>query len=286
MEDPMRRTMTPVGETALFFALTLGVSWLLWIPLVLLGLSAGNFAGKARGPAWVLVPFLLGGFMPSIVALVLTAVREGKSGLRQTWRRLVAFRIGWRWYLAAIVLVAVPTAGQILIHRMLGGRFDLSLFVTMLPSALPLIVIGPLSEEIGWRGYALDRLQGTFGAVGGGLIVGIGWAAWHLPLFFWAGTSQHELGLPFAGFLCGVTATSLLMTWLHNNTAGSIWTAVFFHWLFTYAGTVVATGVTRSVTYNWLEYAPYIAAAVLVLAIMGLGTRKVRGAVVRGSTGR
>jgi membrane protease YdiL (CAAX protease family) len=272
----MRTTMTPVGEAALFFALTLGLSWVLWVPLVVLGIPALNFAGKERGPAWVLAPFLLGGFMPSIVGVVLTAVREGKAGLRTMWRRLVSFRIGWRWYLAAIALVILPTTGQILLYRLLGGRFDVSLFATMIASALPMIVIGPLSEEMGWRGYALDRLQGRLGTIAGGLLVGVGWSLWHLPLFFWAGTSQHELALPFVGFLCGVTAISLLMSWLHNNTGGSIWTAVFFHWIYTYAGTVVATGVTRSATYNWLEYTPYIAVALVVSAATGLRKRRLR----------
>lgn len=273
----MKKTMTPAGEAALFFALTIGVTWILWVPLVVLGIPASNFAGKERGPAWVLAPFLLGGFMPSIVALVLTGAREGKAGLHAIWRRLVHFRIGWRWYLVALGLVILPTAGQVLIHHLLGGRFELSLFVTMLASALPLIVIGPLSEEIGWRGYALDRLQRKVGTVGAGLVVGVGWSLWHLPLFFWTGTSQHELALPFVGFLCGVTAVSLLMTWLHNNTGGSLWTAVFFHWIYTYAATVVATGATRSTTYNWLEYAPFVAVALVVLALTGLRKREPRG---------
>lgn len=87
-----------------------------------------------------------------------------------------------------------------------------------------------------------DRLD----PVGAGLAVGAAWSLRHLPLFFRAGTSQHELALPFGGFFCGVTVISLLMTWLHNYTGGSLWTAVFFHCIDTYFGTAVATGVTRS----------------------------------------
>lgn len=273
----MKRPVSPLAEAGLFFALTLGITWALWLPLAILGIPASNFAGKARGPVWVMAPFLLGGFMPSIVGLVLTSVREGKTGLRALWRRLVSFRIGWRWYLAAVALVALGTTGQVLVHRLLGGRFDAALFVTRVASALPLIVIGPLSEEIGWRGYTLDRLQGKVGAIGAGTLVGVAWGLWHLPLFMWAGTSQHELAIPFAGFLVGVTAISLLMTWLHNNTGGSTWTAVFFHWIYTYAATVVATGVTRTVAYNWLEYAPWVVLAVAVTTFAGLKRRATRG---------
>ncbi len=92
------------------------------------------------------------------------------------------------------------------------------------------------------------------------------WAFWHLPLFFMPGTSQYELRMPFVGFLLGIVSMSLVFAWLHNHTGGSVWAAIFFHWIYTYAAQVVATGVTRSPTYNWLEYAPYALVAVLLMA--------------------
>lgn len=149
----------------------------------------------------------------------------------------------------------------------MGQAFDMTLFVAQLGSLLPLLIIGPLSEEIGWRGYALGRLQARWNALTSSLIVGLVWALWHLPLFMMAGTSQHELGLPFIGFLVGMMAVSVLFTWLHNNTAGSIWTAIFFHWLYTYSAQVVDSGVTRSVLYNWLGSVPYIMIAIIVVLI-------------------
>ncbi len=93
------------------------------------------------------------------------------------------------------------------------------------------------------------------------------WALWHLPLFMMVGTSYHELAISFVGFLLGMMAVSVLFTWLHNNTAGSIWTAIFFHWLYTYSAQVVASGVTRSGLYNWLGYVPYISIAIIVVLI-------------------
>jgi uncharacterized protein len=130
-----------------------------------------------------------------------------------------------------------------------------------------LLFLGPLSEELGWRGYAQTRLQTRWNPLATGLVVGVAWAFWHLPLFLWPGTSQHELKIPFIGFSCGVIAISVLMAWLHNHTNGMIWTAVFFHWIYTYAGQVVATGATRTGLYNWLEYIPYILAALVISLI-------------------
>jgi membrane protease YdiL (CAAX protease family) len=136
-----------------------------------------------------------------------------------------------------------------------------------LGSFLPLLILGPLSEEIGWRGYALERPQTRWNALTSSLIIGLVWALWHLPLFMMEGTSQHELGLPFIGFLVGFVANSILYTWLYNNTKQSLWSAILLHWLFTYAAQVLISGVTRSPLYNWLEYLPYVIMAVVVVLI-------------------
>jgi len=93
------------------------------------------------------------------------------------------------------------------------------------------------------------------------------WGLWHLPLFIMVGTSQHELAIPFVGFVVGVMAQSIIYTWLHNKTNASIWTAIFFHWISTYSAQVIASGVSRSSAYNWLEYLPYIIIAFVVIWI-------------------
>lgn len=257
-----------VKETFIFFAITLGLSYFVfWGPLVYFHIPAFSFVSEVKGPGWSLALLLIGGFTPSLVALAMTGWKEGRAGLKQMGQRSIHFRIGWRWYLACVALVAFGTACQILFIYLLGGSFDFSLFLTQLPSALFLILIGPISEEFGWRGYAQTKLQTRWNPLVTGIVVGMVWALWHLPLFLWPGTSQHELKIPFLGFFCGVTALSVLMAWLHNHTQGMIWTAIFFHWIYTYAGQVVATGANRNSIYNWLEYAPYILAAVCIAVV-------------------
>ena len=259
-----------LSEAAIFFALTLGLSYFVfWGPLALFKVPTISFVSNKAGPVWAVALFIIGGFVPSLVAIGLTLTREGMPGLRRLGRRIAQFNIGWRWYLAAVGIVLIATAGQIVINRLLGHAFDLNLFLTQLVSFIPLIVLGPLSEELGWRGYAIDRLQTRWNALLSSLILGAAWALWHLPLFFLVGTSQYELKVPFLGFAAGLIAISVLFTWLHNNTGGSIWTAVFFHWVYTYADQVVATGVTRSPLSNVLEYLPYILLAVMIVAIWG-----------------
>jgi membrane protease YdiL (CAAX protease family) len=258
----------PVKEASIFFGLTLGLSYFVfWGPLAFFQIPTISFVRNTMGPVWAIVLFIIGGFVPSLVAIFLTWKQEGMVGLHRLGRRLVQFNIGWRWYLVALLIVIMGTLGQLTIMRFLGQRFDGNLFLAQLGSALPLIILGPLSEEIGWRGYALDRLQTKWNALTSSLIIGLVWGLWHWPLFEMVGTSQHELAIPFAGFVGGVMTISILYTWLHNNTQSSIWMAIFFHWISTYAGQVIASGITRSEMYNWLEYLPYLVIAIVVLMI-------------------
>lgn len=261
LDQPARRALT-------FFGLTLGLSWFVfWGPLAIFQIPAISFVTGKTGPWWAITLFITGGFVPSLTAMALTAITEGRAGLRSLWKRLVIFNIGWSWYLAAVAVAVAGTLGQIGIIYMTGHTFDWSLFAAQSGSFLPLIILGPLSEEFGWRGYALNRLQTRWNALVSSLIVGMVWALWHLPLFLMPGTSQHELNIPFAGFFIGIVSMSVIFTWLNNNTGSSLWTAVFFHWIYTYSAQVVSSGVTRSPLYNAIEFLPYVILAVIVITI-------------------
>lgn len=255
----------PVRDVFVFFAITIGLSYFVfWGPIALFQIPTISFVDDVMGPIWAIMVFMLGGFVPSLTAIALTGIKEGRPGLRQLWHRVIQVRIGWRWHLAVVFIVLFGSASQIMLNNLLGGSFDFSLFLQQLPSFLPLIIIGPLSEELGWRGYAQTRLQMRLNPLVAGLVVGMLWALWHLPLFFMIGTSQYELHIPFMGFFFGLMAHSVLYAWLQNHTDNSIWTAIFFHWMYTYAAQVVFTGVTRSPLYNGLEYTPAILLAVVI----------------------
>ncbi len=257
-----------VLEGLLFTAITLCLSYLVfWGPIALFKVPAISFVSNVRGPIWAIILFLLGGFVPSVVAIVMTRIREGTDGLKSLLRRCLQFRLGLRWYIAIVIVVLLGGTGQLIINSLLGNSFDLSLYLRQLPSFLPLIIIGPLSEELGWRGYLLNKLQIKWNALLSSIFIGVVWAFWHFPLFFIIGTSQHELHLPFVGFFVGTIAVSIIYTWINNNTRNSIWAAILLHWLHTYIAQVNSTGVTRSSKYNWLEFAPYVLIAIVIIAI-------------------
>jgi membrane protease YdiL (CAAX protease family) len=99
------------------------------------------------------------------------------------------------------------------------------------------ILTGPLSEELGWRGYALDRLQTQRSPLISSLILALFWWAWHLPLFFIKGTTQYKWGFGtsnFWYFMITIIPLTLILTWVYNHTNRSILAAVLLHFMYNF----------------------------------------------------
>ena len=166
-----------------FFALTYAVTWACWMAA-----SAVPFGSTV---AWMHGPLiLLGVFAPSLVAISLTARADGRVGLTALLRRLFQWRAPARWYLFAVGYMAAIKLTVALVHRIATGawpHFGQDAWYTMVAATVMSTVVGgQAGEEIGWRGYALPRLESRVGLAYGSVILGVLWASWHLPLVFMA----------------------------------------------------------------------------------------------------
>ena len=150
-----------VKEAYVFLGLTLALSWFVfWGPLAFFKIPTSSFVSDVKGPTWAIALFIAGGFVPSLLAIFLTWKQDGLPGLRILGQQILAqFKLAWCWYVFAFLIVIAGTAGQLILNKLSGNTFDGTLFLAQLGSFLPLLILGPLSEEIGWRGYALGRLQ-------------------------------------------------------------------------------------------------------------------------------
>lgn len=176
-ETNLKSTKT-VKEAYVFLGLTIAFSYFVfWGPLALFKIPTISFVSDVEGPAWAIGLYIAGGFVPSLLAIFLTWKKEGVSGLRLLGRRIIQFKLGWRWYVFAFLIVMAGTAGQLTINKLLGITFNGYLFWTQLGSILPLLILGPVSEEIGWRGYALERLQTRWNGITSSLMIGLGFVA-------------------------------------------------------------------------------------------------------------
>jgi hypothetical protein len=145
---------------------------------------------------------------------------------------------------------------QLILYATLGGRFDYTQFIKQLPTTLPLLIAGPLSEEFGWRGFLQKRVNEKLSPTAGSIIIGIVWALWHLPLFYMLGTSQHEFNVPFFPFMISIISSTFVYTYIYIKSKGSLFTAFLLHWIFTYVFQVIASQISRTTIYNLLECIP------------------------------
>jgi membrane protease YdiL (CAAX protease family) len=205
-----------------FFVLAYTLSWILESPLVFLTDSVTDTQG--------LVLRILASNVPSVVAIVLTAIVLGRGTLRKLLGRLLIWRVNPFWYLVVFLGPVVLVAGVVPLNALLGGP-ALSLGMPLLGVAIFLAFsIFPgsaLGEEIGWRGYVLPRLQTRMSALSASLILAPIWALWHLPL--WLQGKPFQTPTLFAGFVVSAFALSILLTWVYNSTGGSLLLVVLLH---------------------------------------------------------
>jgi hypothetical protein len=192
-------------------------------------------AAGLLSPAWI----QLGALSASLAAIVLVLIEGRKGGLRELLSRALIWRVGIRWWLFALFFMVVPSVAALYVYHLLGGPAvdwsGLEPLYKIVPMFVFLTLAAGIGEEFGWRGFLLPRLQTRHNALVSGLIVGVAWATWHVPLFFIEGTSQYEQRLAggllpvILGYAVFVIVQSVQFTWLFNNTKGSVLLAAVFH---------------------------------------------------------
>jgi membrane protease YdiL (CAAX protease family) len=210
-----------------FFGLVFLTTWIVWVPRALesRGLLDSHWA-HWLGRGWT--------YMPALAAVAFVAWTGGRRSLAQLGRKLLLWRIGWRWYVAIVTIplgIALSTAA---IYGLTGGQFSAGLPIAMdLPlSMIPLIIAirlltDGIGEETAWRGVALPQLLRRMNGVTASLILGIVWACWHLPLILTVGAPMANNSIPLLFVL--LPAEAVVYTWLYQHTRGSVLAAALFH---------------------------------------------------------
>ena len=144
------------------------------------------------------------------------------------------WRVGIQWYLFALIGVPLIMVLGTMVYSMslpnLGALGGPSYLLSYL--ALVTVLGGPLLEEIGWRGFALPRMEALHGPILASVILGVLWALWHLPEFLvptWAASSGGSGILGIAMFILTVITFTIVITWVFNNTRASVLLAILVH---------------------------------------------------------
>jgi uncharacterized protein len=221
----------------LFFVLiAYAGTWIVWLPFLLSADGLGLMSFSSPLPLIV-----IGGLAtftgPALGAFVMTGVTEGREGVRRLLRKIVLWRVGLRWYLFTFLGFPVILAlGTIIVPGNLASfevMNPLSLLLAYVPFFVypALLIGGPLGEEPGWRGFALPRLQRRHGPLVGSLILGVIWTFWHVaPVWLASWSAAGMLNIyNFVLYLLFITSWTIIMTWIYNNTKGSVFMAILGH---------------------------------------------------------
>jgi len=215
--------------------------------------------------------FLGWGFI--VASLIMTRLTLGREGVISLLKRYLIWRVNGMWYLVAFFLIPGLNYGAILLNSWITKTpID---FSTVLahdifgPSANLLLLIVPFfffdaianGEEMGWRGYVLPRLQAKYNALVASLILAILWAFWHVPKFV-----THWDNATFFWFTIDVIAKAILMTWMYNNTRGSLLLVTLFHASFNTAGLLLP--IANNLTDTNMNIRAMISSLELMAAIL------------------
>jgi membrane protease YdiL (CAAX protease family) len=264
-------------SVVVFYVLAFAVSWSIEIPQ----------AAAGRGLIHLPLPGAVGflsPLAPMLAAVLMSWWEGGTPELKRLLSSLLVWRVAPGWY--AVVLLGFPLLALVAVVLSFvasGHSTDLSAsyvhnvfpqfprnlspWLLFLPFLL-FSIVTTIPEETGWRGFALPRLQRSWGPLLASLVVGSLWGLWHLPDFFYLQAVQSGISFPL--FLAGTVATSILFTWVFNGTGGSLLMVSILHSSFN-AGDVFLP-VLPQVTGTTLQLALYlvlITAVAVILIVFG-----------------
>jgi len=223
----------------IYFLIAFGWTWLMWLPSILIGIlnieSLMYWIHEVETSVLIIILAIfgiLGTLGPFVGAFATTYLCEGKPGVKTLWKRFWNLEMGLKWFMICVLFWLIPFGFPYILTRLIDGISPELVWVSQ--PWIPLVWFfmnftrsGGMSEEFGWRGYALPRFQAKWNALISSLILGVIWAVWHLPLWFILG-DPHQ-GTSFLTFSFYLILVSIFYTWLFNNTKGNILGAVLFH---------------------------------------------------------
>ncbi len=218
----------------LFFLITLLWTWTLGFLPVLF---------HFKSPVLKTICFIAAGPAPSFMGLFFVFKTYDKEAKRDYFSRCFNIkRMGIKWFIITLIFFSLITCtslfiGVLLLKNEVPKMLWIHLSIKQ-PYLIPILLFlslnsGPVNEEFGFRGYALDKLLVRFGYVRASLILGFIWAIWHLPWYFTPGQVQYELFqsslLDAFMFIPATVLLSFVVSFVYLNTGRSILAGSLVH---------------------------------------------------------
>ena len=276
---------------AAFFALTLAISWGGLLVVAVPGGIPGVATEVERRLPFALILLLAG---PPVASLVMTGVLGGKAVLRARLRRMQVQRGGVAWPWVAVLATPLAIAATQATLALVSPAYLPAIITVedgwaLLATGIAIGLAGGLLEELGWTGFAVPRLRRRHGMLVTGLMVGIVWAVWHVPVTVWASgdptgaLSWQLLAPPLLFYLAVLPPYRVLMVWADDRSS-SLRVAVLMHASLTASTLFVLPPQGEVLVPTYLLWA--VIAWVAVLGVVAVGRTQARdGDVARAPVG-
>ena len=212
------RSLTP------FLAITFGLTWGIAALLIFFTDQVVSIFGEitSSNPLYILAVYA-----PGIAGTFLVWRYYGLKGLGSFLRRLTLWQMPRAWWIYLLFGIPVIAYLSATLNGTISDPVPFSPWYQVFPALISAFFLGTL-EEFGWRGVAQPLLQRKMAPIWAGLIVGIIWAAWHIPAFLLGGGVQYGAwaAVPFFG---GVIAIAVILTPMFNSSRGSLLIAYLYH---------------------------------------------------------
>jgi hypothetical protein len=215
----MTRTTTTTKTTRnipAFFILTFILSLPFYILAVLVPPEMAMLAGLALTLA------------PITAALILIFRQNRSNGAKRLLKRAFDYKriTHVRWYVPILFLWPVIFSLALVLLNLIGEPIPDPVFpIVVAPVGLLVFFLLALTEEVGWLGYAYDPMENRWNALIASIVLGLIWAAWHLPIYI----AGPESSVWVAGQFITLAVARILIVWIFNNTSKSVFAAIIFH---------------------------------------------------------
>lgn len=252
MNDKKKRLLK---QLSIFFLLCFIIAWTTW------------FTSFAHPETLRLLSFI-GLFAPAIAAFVVAGSFDKTGGIKNLMSRYLIFRFNISWYFLSVLLIPF----LFLLAMWLDGLFFKTNFSNVLLSINPVFLFVSFiwlmfinsGEEIGWRGFALPKLQLLLNnPLSASFILGIFWSVWHLPIYLMPGQSS----IPLPAFLFFTTGLSFIYTVVFIKCKGSLVTAVLLHASTDFMPRIINITVFKPSTWIIFGILVWLSAVVLFITV-------------------
>lgn len=236
------------GHGFLYIAVTILWTWsVLFIP-VFLKLDFESAVTKTA--------YLLAGASPSVIAIIFVFRSKDNDYIKSFFSRIIRFDlISLKGYIFLLLFIpAITISSEYISYFITSHQPNWSILVSYLKSPVNFftfilftLFFGPLVEEIGWRGHLFDCFKNK-GILIYGLVIGVIWTIWHLPMFFISGTYQNSLLgqgiIPVLCFAVSTTAFGIIIGEFTYRNKFSILSAILFHFIINFIGEIIPLDIT------------------------------------------